>query len=68
MKDAPLYDLLRQANIKTENQLMEFYYSSWQYCPDTGRSTRAYVTFYQCGSIEHGTYVPVPVAQSISES
>ena len=68
MKDAPLYDLLRQANIKTENQLMEFYYSSWRYCADTGRITRAYVTFYQGGSIEHGTYVPVPVAQSISES
>ena len=38
-KDAPLTDLLRQASIKAENQLMAFYDSSWQYCPDTGRNT-----------------------------
>ena len=28
MKDEPLYELLRQANIKTDNQLMVFYGSS----------------------------------------
>ena len=38
-KDAPLSHLLRQASIKAENQLMAFYDSSWQYCPDTGRNT-----------------------------
>ena len=41
MKDAPLYDLLRQASIKTENQLMAFYDYSWQDFPDTGISTGA---------------------------
>ena len=58
MNDAPVSDLLRQASIKTENQLMDFYDSSWQGCRDTDRST---------GSgwpIDHGTYVPVPVAKS----
>ena len=39
MNDAPVYDLLRQDSIKTENRLMDFYDSSWQDCPDTGRST-----------------------------
>ena len=29
MKDAPLYDLLRQASIKNENQLMDLSDSSW---------------------------------------
>ena len=29
IKDAPLSDLLRQANIKTENQLADFSESSW---------------------------------------
>ena len=39
MKDVPLSDLLRQASIKTENHLMNFFDSSWQDCPDTGRIT-----------------------------
>ena len=39
LNDAPLTDLLGQANIKTKNNLMAFSDSSWQYCPDTGRST-----------------------------
>ena len=62
MKYAPLSDLLRQYIIKTENQLMDFYDSSWQYFPDTGRSTGAYIIFYQGGPIDHGTHVSVPVA------
>ena len=41
MNDAPVTDLLRQASIKTENQLMGFYDSSCQYFPDTLRSTGA---------------------------
>ena len=66
MNDAPVTDLLRQASIKTENDLMAFSDSSWQYCPDTVRSTGAYIIFYQGGPIYHGTHVPGPVAQSSS--
>ena len=36
--------------------------------PDTGRSTGAYVIFYHDGTIDHGTNVSVPVAQSSTES
>ena len=68
INDGPLSDLLIQANIKTENQLMYFSDSSWQDCPDTGRSKGAYITFYQGGPIDHGTHVPGTVAQSRSES
>ena len=64
MNDAPVSDPLRQADIKTKNHLMDFYDSSWQDCPDTGRITGAYIIFYQGGPIEHGTHVPGPVAQS----
>ena len=39
MNDAPVTDLLRQAIIKTYNHLMDFSDYSWQYCPDTVRST-----------------------------
>ena len=41
LNDAPVTDLLRQAYIKTNNHLMDFSGSSWQDCPDTGRSTGA---------------------------
>ena len=60
MKDSHLYDLLRQAIINTKNQLMDFSDSSWQDCPDTGRSTRSYIILYQDGPLDHGTHVPVP--------
>ena len=65
---APVSDLLRQASIKTKNQLMDFSHSRWQDCPDTSISTGAYIIFYQGGPIYHGTYVPGPVAQSGAES
>ena len=68
LNDAPVSDLLRQASIKTKNHLIDFFNSSWQDCPDTGRSTGAYIIFYQGGPIEHGTHVPVPAAQSSAES
>ena len=64
MKNAPLSDLLIQASINTENQFMGFSDSSWQDCPDTGRITGECIIFYQGGQIDHGTHVPVPVAQS----
>ena len=68
MNDAPVTDLLREANIKIKNHLMAFSDSSWKDCPDTGRSTGAYTIFYQGGPIDNGTHVPGPVAQSSAES
>ena len=47
---------------------MDFSDHSWQDCPDTGRSTGAYIIFYQGGTIDHGTHVPGPVAKSSAES
>ena len=68
LNDSIVTDLLRQANIKTKNHFMDFSDSSWQDCPDTVRSTGAYIIFYQGGPIDHGTHVPVPVAQYSAES
>ena len=68
INDAPVYDLLRQASIKNENQFMAFYDSSGKYCPDTGIITGAYIILYQGGPIDHGTHVPGPVSQSSAES
>ena len=61
MKDAPLSRLLRKSSINTENQLIDFSDYSWQYFPNTGRSTGAYIIFYQGGTIDHVTHVPEPV-------
>ena len=63
MKYAPLSDLFRKARIKTDKQLMAFYDYSWQDISDTGRSTGAYIIFYQGGPIDHGTHITVPVDQ-----
>ena len=37
---------------------------SWQDLPDTGRSTGAYIIFYQGGAIDNHKHVPRPVAQT----
>ena len=63
MEDAHLSDLLIQYNIKTQNYVMVFSDYSWKDFLDTGRSTGAYIIFYQGGTIEHGTHDPGPVAQ-----
>ena len=68
MKDAPLSDLLSQASIKTENQLMAFSDYIWKYCTDTSRITGACIIFNQGGPIEHVTHILGPIAQSSAES
>ena len=47
---------------------MDFSDSSWKYCLDTGRSTGAYIIFYQGVPIDHSTHVPGPVSQSSAEN
>ena len=47
---------------------MDFSDSSWQDCPDTGRSKGSYIISYQGGPIDHGTHIPGPVSQSRAES
>ena len=58
---APASNLLRQAIIKTENNLMDFSDSSWQDFPDTGRMKRACIIIYQGVPIDHVTHVAGPV-------
>ena len=42
--------------------------SIWQYFPDTGRSTGAYIVLYQGGPVDYSSHVPGPVAKSSAES
>ena len=46
IKDAPLYELFRQADIKTQNKLIVLSYYSWQDFLETGISTVSYIIFY----------------------
>ena len=66
IKDSHLSDLLIQANSNTDNQLMAFSNYSCRDCPDTGRSTGAYMIFYQFGPIYNDIHVLVPFSQSIA--
>ena len=65
---APIYDLLRQASINTENQVMVLSESIWQDCPDNDRSIGAYIVFYQGWQIDHSAHVTGPVNQSSADS
>ena len=47
---------------------MDFFDYRWQDCPYTGRTTWAYIIFYQGDPIDYGTHVPGPVSQSSAES
>ena len=64
----PIYDLLRQASINTENQVMVLSDLIRQDCPENDRSIGAYIVFYQIGPIDHSTHVTGPVSQSSAES
>ena len=68
IEDVPLSDLLRQARINNDNQLIVFSDSIWQDCPDIVRSTGEYIVFYQGGPIDHCTHIPGPVAQYSAKS
>ena len=68
MNDTPVSELSRQDSIDTDNQFMALFDSSWQDCPDTGRSLVSHIIFYQGGPIDHGTHVLGSVSQSSAES
>ena len=42
--------------------------SSWQDCPDTGKSTGSFLIFSQGGIVDFSTFVPSPVAMSSAEA
>ena len=46
---------------------MVFSDSRWQDCPDTERSTGAYIVFYHGRTIDYCTHVTGPVAQYSAE-
>ena len=66
---SPIYHLIKEhTNQDPEAPLTLFTDSSWQDCPDTGRSTGAYILFHQGGIIDAGSFVPNPIAMSTAEA
>ncbi|MGH7954439.1 MAG: reverse transcriptase domain-containing protein [Gloeomargaritales cyanobacterium] len=68
LQDAPVTKLLQDNNITPRRDLFSFSDSSWQDCPDTGRSTGSYLVFYQGGVVDHSSFIPEPVAMSSGEA
>ena len=66
---APISELIFSQNIHpTESTFYVFADSSWQDCPDTGRSTGGYHIFYQGGIVDSAMTFPTPVALSSAEA
>ena len=59
---------MRQANIKTENHLIDFSDYILQDFPDTDRSTGVYNIFYLGVTIDHGTHVSGSFSQYSADS
>ena len=63
-----IYQKLVKNELPFNDSLFGTHDSSWQECPDTGKSTRCYIHFFQGGPVNFSTYVPNPVATLSSES
>ena len=66
--DAPISRLLFEYGVDPTAPLITFSDLSWQDCPDSGRSTGGYTTFFQGGVIDSASGLPDPVALSSSEA
>ena len=66
--DSPVYDALKQVGVDPIHTLFGMHDSSWQDCPDTGRSTGCYLLFDQGGVVDFSTFVPSPIAMSSAEA
>ena len=67
--DSPLANLLYSQNIDiTQSAFIAFADSSWQDCPDTGRSTGGYHIFMQGGIVDSAMTFAVPVSLSSAEA
>ena len=66
--DSPLHETLKQIDQNAVHPLVGFQNSSWQDCPDTGRSTGSYINYVQGGAADFLSFLLAPVAVSSAES
>jgi hypothetical protein len=67
IEESPVYKVCKSNGIPVTD-ILAFTDSSWQDCPDTGRSTCGYKIFIQGGLVEAQSTLPVPVAMSSAEA
>ena len=67
VSESPVYEICARHKI-TPTNILGFSDTSWQDCPDTGRSTCGYKIFVQGGLIDAQSTMPVPVALSSAEA
>ena len=74
---SPVFKLYKMEVAETEKAKWEngeipttitFTDSSWQDCPDTGKSTCSYVILHQGGIIDYGSSLTTPISMSTMES
>ena len=68
IEDAPIYRTLQATGYNKYLELFTFIDSSWQDCPDTSKSTGAYIVYYRGGVIDCASVVPEPVAMSSAKA
>ena len=64
---SPVYDICKRNNLKAST-IVGFSDSSWQDCPDTGRSTCGFKVFLNGNIVDAQSTLPVPVALSTAEA
>ena len=67
IEESPAYKICVEHKIQN-TEIIGFSDSSWQDCPDTGRSTCGYKVFVQGGLVDAQSTLPVPVALSSAEA
>ena len=66
---SPISKLVAEkTEFKGDAPLILFTDSSWQDCPDTGRSTGGYYLYQQGEIVDGGCFLPTPVAMSSAEA
>ena len=65
--ESPVHKICEKNKIEP-TELITFTDSSWQDCPDTGRSTTGYKIFYRGSYVEGNSSIPVPVAMNTAEA
>lgn len=67
VKQSPAYEISVKHGV-TPTEIIGFSDTSWQDCPDTGRSTCGFKVFVQGGLVDAQSTMPVPVALSSAEA
>ena len=68
-KESPIYKRIQEfTSADLDCPLKLFTDSSWQDCPDDGRSTGCFLLYFKGGIINAASFIPTPVALSSAEA